>query len=120
MPSNKELSKQALVLATALSLKINTDDLNNEKLAALVSDLKAKKKDKDTVTQADTAEAKAAEAKKPPFYVKPGKALTSKRGILATERGAKIKDCVEIKASDLAGGQEALDAFVKSGYVGKA
>ena len=113
MPSNKELSKLALVLAGDLSLKINTDDLSNEKLAALVSDLKAKKKDADTVTQADTAP-------KTGYYVKPGKSLTSKRGILATERGAKIKDCVEIKPDDLAGGQKALDALVKSGYVGKA
>ena len=41
-----------------------------------------------------------------------GKAITSKRGILA--------DGDEIKAEDLAGGTEALEAFVKSGHVGKA
>ena len=131
MPSNTDLRKKADELAKALGLEIKTEGLNNEKLAALVSDLKAKKKDADTQTAADDAEAKAIEAgnkaadkakavKKPPFYVMPGKAITSKRGILATERGAKVEDYAEIKASDLAGKEEALNAFVESGHIGKA
>lgn len=49
---------------------------------------------------------------KPSFRVSNGKAITSKRGILA--------DGDEIKAEDLAGGKEALEAFVKSGQVTKA
>lgn len=49
---------------------------------------------------------------KPPFRVSKGKAITSKRGILA--------DGDEIKAEDLAGGKEALEAFVKSGHVAKS
>lgn len=130
MPSNKELTAQAEELAKELELEINTEGLKNDGLAELVSDLKAKKKDADRQTLADEAEedsAKAAalakleadeakedkaEAKKPPFYVMPGKCLTSKRGLIA--------DGDEIKADDLAGGKEALNAFVKSGHVGKA
>ena len=47
----------------------------------------------------------------PPFTVAKGKALTSKRGIIA--------DGAEIRADDLAGGKEALADWVKRGYVDK-
>lgn len=129
MPSNKQYTEEAIKLAEELGLEVETEGLNNEKLAALVSDLKAKKKDAERETLADKAEDDAAAAaalakleadeakeeeaaKKPPFYVKEGKAVTSKRGILS--------DGDEIKADDLAGGKEALDAFVKSGHVVKS
>lgn len=129
MPSNKQYTEEANKLAAELGLEVETEGLNNEKLAALVSDLKAKKKDAERETLADKAEDDAAAAaalakleagevkaekedKKPPFYVKEGKAVTSKRGILS--------DGAEIKADDLAGGKEALDAFVKSGHVVKS
>lgn len=49
--------------------------------------------------------------KRPPFYVKEGKALTTKRGIKS--------DGQEITAADLAGGEKALNRFVESGHVGK-
>lgn len=134
MPSNAEYTKQAEELAEGLGLEISTEGLNNEKLAALVSDLKAKKKDADNQAAEEAAAKAAAEleekakedsaaaaikakqdaekaAKKPPFYVMPGKAITSKRGVLS--------DGDEIKVDDLAGGKEALEAFVKSGHVGK-
>lgn len=144
MPSNKELTIRAEELAKKLGFEVETEGLSNDKLAALVSDLKAKKKDADTETGADAAEEKALKAgneaaekagkaayekskaketeavKKPPFYVMPGKALTSKRGILATMRDAEIKDYAEIKAGDLSGGKDALEAFVTSGYIGTA
>jgi len=138
MPSNAEYTKQAEELAEELGLEISTEGLNNEKLDALVSDLKAKKKDADNKA-AEDAQAKAAaeleekakedaaaaalkakkdaaaeepdEDDKPPFYVKEGKAITTKRGVLS--------DGDEIKAEDLPGGKKALDAFVKSGHVGK-
>lgn len=103
MPSNKDLTTLADELAEKLGLTIETEGLRNDGLAELVSDLKAKKKDADTQTAAD---------EKPPFYVMPGKSLTSKRGILA--------DGDEIKADDLAGGKDALDAFVDSGHIGKS
>ena len=113
MASNKILTKETVAVALLLGLTVETDGLNNAQLAALLSDLKAKQKDAETVTQADTAEAaEAAEAAEIKFHVMAGKAITSKRGILA--------DGDEIKAEDLAGGTEALEAFVKSGHVGKA
>jgi len=128
MASNKELIGQAVTIALALSLEIETEGLNNAQLTALVKDLKAKQKDESTDTQADTAEAKklAAKAKakakqlakvkpkpkKPPYYIMPGKAITSKRGILGPDD--------EVKAEYLAGGQEALDDFVETGYIGKS
>lgn len=119
MPSNAELITQAEALAEELGLEIETEGLNNEKLAALVSDLKAKKKDAENAAAEDAVAAKAeadeakaeAAAKKPDFYVMPGKAITSKRGILS--------DGQEIKADDLPGGADALAAFIKSGHVGK-
>lgn len=129
MPSNKQYTEEAIKLAEELGLEVKTEGLNNQKLADLVSDLKAKKKDAERETSADKAEDDAAaaaalaefesgeteeeeEAKKFPFYVKEGKAVTSKRGILS--------DGDEIKADDLPGGKEALDAFVKSGHVAKS
>ena len=116
MPSNKELITQIVVLSGQLGLELETKDLKNDELVELVSDLRAKKKDADTQTAADDAEAKAkadaeAKAKKPPFSVAKGKSITSKRGILA--------DGDEIKAKDLAGGQDAIDAFVQSGHIDK-
>lgn len=66
------------------------------------------------INQAEHAkvEAAAKEEKLPPFSVASGKSITSRRGILAPGD--------EIKADDLAGGKDALDAFVKSGHVVKA
>jgi len=127
MPSNKELAAEAEALAAELDLEVGTDGLKNDELANLVSDLKAKKTDADTDTQADdveaeaTARAKAKAAarkagkvpakKKPPFYVAPRCAVTTKRGILSGDS----ED--EIKAEDLPGGEADLKAFVDSGHV---
>lgn len=52
------------------------------------------------------------ECKNTAYYVMAGKCLTSKRGFLS--------DGDEIKPGDLSGGKESLDAFVKSGHVGKS
>lgn len=68
-------------------------------------------KDIPSGSKAEKKEVKAEGDKKPLFSVSKGKAVTSKRGILS--------DGDEIKADDLAGGKEALDAFVKSGHVAK-
>lgn len=125
MPSNAELIKEADELAAKLETTVETKDLSNDKLVDLVKDLRAKVTDAETQTQADndkaTEEAKAKKAarmenkvkkeKKPPFYVAPGKALTSKKGILSGDTSD------EVKAEYLPGGKEALDAFVKSGHV---
>lgn len=95
MPSNKDIIKSI----AELSPELDTDGKNNDELASILSGLKAEKKD-------------PAVEEGPAFYVMPGKCLTSKRGLIA--------DGDEIKAEDLAGGKEALNAFVKSGHVGKA
>lgn len=65
-----------------------------------------------STTDKNPAAKEKAAAKAPTFCVGEGKALTSKRGILAS--GA------EITADDLPGGKDALDAFVKSGHVVKS
>lgn len=127
MPSNKELAAEAEALAAELKTEVTTDGLNNQQLADLVSDLKAKKKDADTVTQAGNAEDEATKAaaakkaermagkpqpkKKPPFYVAPRKAITSKKGILSGD----TED--EVKAEYLEGGKDALEAFIESGHI---
>jgi len=127
MPSNKELTAEAEALAAELDLTVETEGLKNDQLADLVSDLKAKKTDADTDTGADDAEDKAtaeaqaraaarkagkpAQTKKPEYYVAPRKSLTSKKGILSGD----TED--EVKAEYLAGGNDALQAFVKSGHV---
>jgi len=121
MPSNADLIKAASALAEKLQVTVVTDGLTNEKLADLVADLKAKERDAELATQADAAAAAEAaakpakkgkeKAKKPPFYVAPGKALTTKKGILSGDTAA------EVKAEYLTGGKTALDAFVESGHV---
>lgn len=70
----------------------------------------------EAVTEEVTAEAQARKGKpkvpkKPPFYVAPRKSLTSKKGILSGD----TED--EVKAEYLAGGNDALQAFIKSGHV---
>lgn len=93
MPSNADLIKSITAVSAEIGVDApDTEGKNNGELASILSALKA----------AD---------KKPAFYVKEGKAVTSKRGILS--------DGDEIKASDLAGGKDALEAFVKSGHVAK-
>lgn len=125
MPSNNELIKEAEELAGKLETPVETADLNNDQLVALVKDLRAKVTDAETQTQADNdqatknAQAKKAartsgkqpKPKKPPFYVAPGKSLTSKKGILSGDTSD------EVKAEYLSGGKKALDAFVESGHV---
>lgn len=112
MPSNKQYIEQAKELAAELGVEVTTDGLNNEKLAGLVSDLKAKLRDKELETQVDGQQDQDVEEEKlPPYYVEKGKAITTRRGIRS--------DGQEITASDLAGGEAALEAFVKSGHVGK-
>lgn len=74
-----------------LDPEAETKGLKSKDLATLLSDLKA-------------------EAEKP-WCVSGGKSLTTKRGILS--------EGDEIKASDLPGGQDALDAWVEKGFVSK-
>lgn len=117
MPSNADLIKQAEELAVELNVEIVTEELSNQQLADLVSDLKAKKK---TAAQ-DGAEEKAraqqekaaAALEKPKYYVAPRHAITSEKGILSGDS----ED--EVKAEYLPGGKAALEAFIKSGHIRK-
>lgn len=119
MPSNAELIKKAEELAAQLETTVETKDMNSDKLAELVKGLEAQvaekaaqaEKDKAAAASKAKAKGKKAKPKKPPFYVAPGKSLTSKKGILSGDNEA------EVKAEYFAGGKEALDAFVESGHV---
>lgn len=78
-------------------------------------DAKATQKATDDAARASatpSAVKPAAEAKKPPYSIAMGKAITSRRGILANGD--------EITPEDLAGGTKALDTFVESGHIVKA
>jgi hypothetical protein len=99
MASNKELIKAiADCVASNSSDAPETDGKNNAELSEMLKELKV-------LQQADKVPVLD-------YVVNAGKAITSKRGILA--------DGDEIEAKDLAGGDDALQAFVVSGHVKKA
>ena len=113
MASNQELAAEAVELAEELGIQVTTDGLNNKALSALVSDLKAKKKDAELQTQADgdqsDEEAAAEEDERAPgVYVADGKAVTSKIGVLAEGRA--------VEAKHFAGGQKTLDNLIERGH----
>ena len=129
MASNKELAAEAAELAAELGIEVTTDGLNNKALNALVSDLKAKKKDAELQTQADgdqsdesegdadgdqsdesegDADGDQSDERAPGVYVADGKAVTSKIGVLAEGRA--------VEAKHFAGGQETLDNLIKRGH----
>ena len=115
MPSNADIIKAIEAEAEAKGADVpETEGKNNAELADILSGLK--KTDKaNKLAEAAAAAAENQEEKeveKPPFSVGEGKAITTKRGILS--------DGDEIKAEDLAGGKDALEAFVESGHVVKA
>lgn len=115
MPSNKDLTQQAEELAEKLGKEVETEGLKNAELVELVAKLRKEVEAEEApaaeveAEEAPAAEVEAEEA--PAFHVAEGKAITSKRGILA--------DGDEIKATDLAGGEKALEAFIKSKHVVK-
>tara|TARA_R110000782_G_scaffold57862_1_gene121231 strand:- start:13 stop:297 length:285 start_codon:yes stop_codon:yes gene_type:complete len=94
MASNKELITSILAVSVALAVEApETEGKTNAELSGMLKELKILGPVLDYVVNA-------------------GKAITSKRGILA--------DGDEIEAKDLAGGDDALQAFVASGHVKKA
>lgn len=117
MPSNKELMAEAKEIADKLGISVRTTGLKNEELVDLVSDLRAKERDAELDTQADTApEPESApepeQPKKPAGYrVAAGKAITCLKGVLA--------DGDEVKPKYFRGGEETLARLVKSGHVVK-
>ena len=134
MPSNEKLIESIETEAKAKGVDVPvTEGKNNADLIAILKELKtptppAPAKDDDdpdaeaaAAAKAEAAAAAKAEAdaldkveapvKRPPFYIKDGKAITTKRGILA--------DGDEITAKDLAGGKDAINKFIKTGHIGK-
>jgi hypothetical protein len=119
MASKKDLAATALLLAAALGLAVQTDGLNHDELTDLVRDLKAKKVDAETHTQADVVEDEelelaiaTVEVKAHPYSIAEGMSVTTKKGMLSHGD--------EIKAEYLGGGQDALDSLVKRKVVVKA
>lgn len=120
MATNNVLIAQAIAISLAASIEPpeGMEDLNNAQLAKLVNAMKKDRPDAAAKVVEDeriAAEELANLAKKkarPPYYIAEGKALTTKRGLLGPRR--------EIKAEDLAGGEKALKAFVKTKHVIKS
>ncbi len=135
MPKNAELIEAIKISSKTLEMEpAPAEDLaalSNAQLAEVLKNLNAKiaeadgakareelegSAETDSAAAAALAKLKAGEkpeeeVKRPEFYVAAGKAITTKRGIRSDED--------EITADDLAGGKEALAAFVKSGHVKK-
>jgi hypothetical protein len=104
MASNKDLITSILSVSVALAIDApETDEKTNAELSEMLKELKVLEQAK---TNSDSDE------DAPDYVVNAGKAITSKRGILA--------DGDEIEAKDLAGGDDALQAFVVSGHIKKA
>jgi len=90
MASNEDLRTQILELDENAEI----DGLKNKELAALLSELKL-----DATTKPEPVV----------FRMAPGKAITSRKGILAAGD--------EVKAEYLNGGLTAIKSFVKAGYI---
>ena len=104
MASNKDFIKSIV----AINPEAKTDGLNNNQLSELLKSLKTEVVEPEVV-EPEVVEPEVVAA---PYSVAEGKAITSRRGILAN--GA------EITVKDLAGGLAALEHFVKTGHVVKA
>ncbi len=109
MSSNKELKKQAIELANLLEIPENEIDLDqdNDGLVELVTDLSDKLANADKPKAPEAPKVKP--AKKAPYVIAPGKAVTSKRGVLGEG------DACE--ADNFAGGEDTLKNLVKNGFV---
>lgn len=129
MPSNAELKASIEELSAELGVETVTDGLTNAQLADKLSDLRDEKTKRaaapapDAQAALDAAAQAQAEADapmapavvaKPPYYMAPGKAVTSKAGILSGDTAD------EVKAEYFEGGDETLQALVESGYVLKS
>ena len=108
MPSNKDLGKSI----RALDPNQELEDKSNQELEAILATLQAA--DADAKTKADADAKTKADAKKPAHYVAPGKAITTKRGMIS---GDDELEKTEIRAEDLPTGEDALKHFVKTGHV---
>lgn len=126
MPSNAELKASIEEISAELGVETVTDGLTNAQLADKLSDLRDEKTKRADAPAPDTQAALDAAAQaldalmapvvaaKPPYYMAPGKAVTSKAGILSGDTAD------EVKAEYFEGGDETLQALVESGYVLKS
>ncbi len=126
MPSNAELKASIEELSAELGVETVTDGLTNAQLADKLSDLRDEKAKRADAPAPDTQAALDAAAQaldalmapvavaKPPYYMAPGKAVTSKAGILSGDTAD------EVKAEYFEGGGETLQTLVESGYVLKS
>ena len=122
MPSNSALIKS--ITATAADAGVPTPETvgkTNAELTAILSEVRAAEAAPEAEAEAEAApEAEAdddgtvaVEADElPPYYVAPGKALTTKRGIKS--------DGEAIDPDDLHGGPDSLDGLIASGHIKKA
>lgn len=65
----------------------------------------------------EAPKAKKPKAKYPAHYVVPGCAITSKKGVLASEKDADAKTVAEVKAEWLEGGEKSLKSLIESDHV---
>ena len=126
MPSNAELKASIEELSAELGVETVTDGLTNAQLADKLGDLRDEKTKRaaapapgtqaalDAAAQALDAPMAPAVVAKPPYYMAPGKAVTSKAGILSGDTAD------EVKAEYFEGGDETLKALVDGGYVLKS
>ena len=113
MPSNKEFVTQIDALAAELEVDASTNGLNNTQLAARLKELKALSEAVEP--EAVEPEAEELKAVETGLRIAPGKAVTSKIGILSEDSGI-------VTADMFAGGDETIKTLIKSGHVidGKA
>lgn len=118
MPSNEIYIEQINGLAAKLEKTVETEDLNNAQLGQMVKDLRAEVKERidDAAAVAAAAEkdaGKVAEAEAPKealgLRVAPGKAITSKRGI--------VSDGEPVSPDIFEGGQGTVESLVKRGFL---
>ena len=107
MPSNKDLIATAGSLAEELGEEISTEGLNNQALATLVSDLKAKKAEAEAVAKAEAEAEPEAVAKV--FVIAKGKSITSLKGILGEGE--------TVTPEHFKGGKETFDNLKDNGFI---
>lgn len=125
-----ELKVEATKAATVaeileLDSKAELDGLDQAELTAKLAELKPDPKTaaEDAAAAKETAQAKKAEkieqikAKKPPYYVAPGKAITTKRGILGGKPADEVGPETEIKKKYLSDGGTSFERWIKLGYI---
>ena len=108
MPSNLDIIKLIGEVANAAGVDVpETQGKNNAQLASVLKNLK-------TLPPADEPEVvetpdEPEVVETPEHCVAPGKSIISKRGILAPGE--------EVKVGDFEGGEETIQAFIKSGHI---